>query len=214
MRISQGAKDMNIEILDVPGSEYHVKDVWTTRDGEWYTSGKEFSIPQWAIDEYHTPGELGGATNMFVTVLNEDGFIDYTKVIEYKNTTVYDKREIQERDGFANIPVFNSFRPDLGQNGGWQTGIEGVGYGTKGGGLPYNYHVSLFVVYQKGEFRPIGLLRMFQDGLQSFKPELVPARVREIRQSHYPPLQFATHKFQSEPLGQSDLIVSVPAVTE
>jgi hypothetical protein len=150
MRISDGAKEMNVVVNQFFG-DYEVVDVWTTVDGKWYVTDNPYSIPQWAVDEYAIAGELGGAHHLFVRVLKEDGEVDLGATIAYKNNALMDTRNIQTKDGFANIPVFNIVYPDQGQNGGWQTGPVAPGntqYGVTGGGLPYGLHVSLFSVYK------------------------------------------------------------------
>ena len=75
MRISQGVKEMNVEVRETFG-DYEVVDVWTTIDGKWYTSDSPYSIPQWAIEEYAIAGELGGAHHLFVRLLTESGDVD------------------------------------------------------------------------------------------------------------------------------------------
>ena len=151
MRISDGAKEMNTVILDNTGSGYEVVDTWTTINGQWYVTDNQFSIPQWAIDEYAIAGELGGAHHLFVRVLNKEGEVDFNSIVSYRNNTLSDERKIQEKDGFANIPVYNSFHPEYGENGGWESAPVVPGntkYLVQGGGLPNNHHVSLFTVYR------------------------------------------------------------------
>ena len=148
MRFSDGARAMNVEINE-DGEHYEVVDVWTTIDGQWYVSNSEWSIPQWAVDQYAIAGELGGAHHFFVRILHNNGVIDFDATVAYKNGSFYDDREIQEKDGFANIPYYNNFYPDQGQNGGWSVGpvlSGGPDYLVQGGGLPYNLHVATFAV--------------------------------------------------------------------
>jgi hypothetical protein len=150
MRVSDGAKEMNVEVSQFFG-DYEVVDVWTTVDGQWYVSQSPYSIPQWAVDEYAIAGELGGAHHLFVRILKADGEVDFDATVAYKNNTLMDTRKIQRKDGFANIPVYNVFYPDQGQNGGWESGPVVPGntqFGVKGGGLPYGLHVALFAVYR------------------------------------------------------------------
>ena len=150
MRISDGAKAMNVVILNPPGSAYEVKDVWTTVLGKWYASNDPYSVPKWAIDEYAIAGELGGGEHLYVRVLDEFGNVDLKHVVVFKNTTVMETKSPKPQDGFANMPVWNVFFPDKGENGNWETGIvTDDKFLVQGGGLPYGLHVSLFVVYQK-----------------------------------------------------------------
>ena len=148
MRISQGAREMNV-VINESGEHYEVVDVFTTQDGEWYTSDKKFSVTQWAVDQYAIANELGGAHHWFVRILNKEGLVDLGATVAYQNGSYYDDRRIQEKDGFANIPYYNNFYPDQGRNGGWSVGPVLPGepdYLVQGGGLPYNLHVATFAV--------------------------------------------------------------------
>lgn len=151
MRISDGVKAINASVLP-PVGDYVLLDAWTTIDGQWYVSNSPYSIPQWAVEQYAIGGELGGAHHLYVRVVDETGTVDMGREIAFRNNELRESRAIQHKDGFANLPVWNVFYPDQGQNGGWETGVVVPGnttFGLQGGGLPYALHVSLFAVYQK-----------------------------------------------------------------
>lgn len=151
MRIGDGVRAINAELLHSDG-DYILVDAWTTIDGQWYVSGSPYSVPQWAVDDYAIAGELGGNQHLYVRVLDENGHVNLNASVVFKNNDMVQTREVERKDGFANLPVWNIFYPDQGQNGGWETGVvvpENTAFGLQGGGLPYALHVSLFTVYQK-----------------------------------------------------------------
>jgi len=151
MRISDGAREMNVRVTEYLGATYEVVDIFTTMDGQWYVSDSEFSIPQWAIDEYAIAGELGGAHHFYVRILNKEGEVDLGATVAYNSNGLQTTKKIEPKDGFANLDVYNVFYPDQGETGGWESAAVIPGntkYLVQGGGLPYGLHVSLFAVYK------------------------------------------------------------------
>lgn len=159
MRIADGVKEINAEFL-LPSGDYPLLDAWTTVDGQWHESDSPYSIEDWVVKKYAIPGELGGGQHLYVRVVDENGLVDMDAEVAFKNKGILETRKAEHKDGFANIPVWNVFYPDQGQNGGWETGVMKLGengvpipgetvYGLRGGGLPYALHVSLFAVYQR-----------------------------------------------------------------
>jgi hypothetical protein len=153
--ISQGVKNANLQVLNPPNAKYQVKDVWTTIDGKWYTSDSPYSIPQWAIDDYAVPNELGGAQNLYVRVLDKNGNPDFSKRVHWQAFGSNDaSRQMNPKYAFADIPVWSIYYPDQGQTGGWQHGVDGTYY-LEGGGLPYGNHMSVFLVLEpKNSMQP------------------------------------------------------------
>ena len=151
MRIGDGVRAINAELLYSDG-DYILVDAWTTIDGQWYVSDSPYSVPKWAVEDYAIAGELGGSQHLYVRVLDENGHVDFNAFVVFRNNGTLETRGVERKSGFANLPVWNVFYPDQGQNGGWETGVVVPGdteFGLQGGGLPYALHVSLFAVYQK-----------------------------------------------------------------
>lgn len=170
-RISQWVIEYNgaiTELADRPDSDqlqggdvvYIIKDVFTTRDGSWEPSDVPGSIPQWARDDYLSADfhQAGGDHNLFAAVIGLDGKFMQQKGVFYWSDgleqlanpqyTGYVTRETDPTSGWSDIPVFAGYFPDQGQQGPWCWSTVGPADVMCGGGLPYNLHISWFVVWQ------------------------------------------------------------------
>lgn len=191
MRISDWATKLNVRVVpseqrpDNPPGDivYRVKDVFTTRDGSWEPSDKPGARPQWARDTYLRPwgaadyfDDAGGDHNLFARVLDlngqpvksqdliicwSDGFHllgrpDFNQFIKMTMTP-------KERSGWGNQPVFNSYSPERGEGGAWCWCPRGAADVVVGGGMPNNWHVSWFAVWQ-AERRQGGVVVEPDDG--------------------------------------------------
>jgi hypothetical protein len=176
MRISNWANNFRISVKraeerpDNPPGDlvYRVTDIFTTRDGSWEPSDKPGSLPQWARDSYLRPwgapdyfDDAGGDHNLFARVLDQqgnpvktadliigwsDGFhlvgrADFAQSIKMTMTP-------KEKSGWANQPIWNGYNPDAGEVGAWCWCPRGAADVMVGGGMPFKWHVSTFVVWQ------------------------------------------------------------------
>lgn len=163
MRISEWARSFGIEVLPAtawPGETvYRVRDIFTTRDGQWEPSSAPGSVPAWARESYLKPmghpqyfDDAGGATNLFgavagiSTLTPEAMFVFHT----YADQSNWVERAAK-RSGWANISLVASsaYAPDRGEHGPWAWSPKGVNADlVMGGGLPNQWHVSTFVVWE------------------------------------------------------------------
>jgi hypothetical protein len=170
-RISEWAKEFNVYVVpyaerpDSPsGPKYVIKDIFTTVDGSWEPSDKPGSIPQWARDEYLTAefDDAGGDHHFFIAVENGGGnllpnfdVIFWSDGLEKLADPTYDgyvERQTKTHSGWINIPMFpgSTYYPDLGEEGPWcVTAASGVADVICGVGLPYQQHISTFVVLKR-----------------------------------------------------------------
>lgn len=162
-RISEWAQEFNVTIQPATGKPgetiYRLKDLFTTRDGSWETSGKPGSVPQWARDAYLKPmnhpqyNDDGGADHhLFGAIAHSDrlqphGSIRYWTFNDNGNQTV----QRVKLHGWANVVMWSSsaFVPDRGERGPWAWQPAGVNADVVvGGGMPSNWHVSFFAVWE------------------------------------------------------------------
>ncbi|MEZ4736797.1 MAG: hypothetical protein R3E79_57685 [Caldilineaceae bacterium] len=176
MRISNWATRFNVKVVrceeradNPPGAVvYRIKDIFTTRDGQWDPSDKPGSVDQWARASYLRPfnapdyfDDAGGDHNIFARVLDEEGrplatqdlvicWSDGVHLLGESNFDQYIKMRMtpKTRSGWANQPIWNSFGPERGETGAWAWCPRGAADVIVGGGLPNNLHVSWFVVWQ------------------------------------------------------------------
>lgn len=121
-------------------------DQWTTQDGEWYPSGKPYSIKAGAWHQWHEepiPGK-GGATHIFVKGRVGD------KVRFYTEGGLSDERIITDQSGWVNMPMWRSSAYMAGE-GPWHVEVNGVKVNSRGIGLPQGNHVSTFLVTEHVE---------------------------------------------------------------
>ncbi len=156
-RVSQPALDMNVSWVQQAGGRWRLKDLFTTQDGKWdVDASKPFGLPQWARDEYLSWefDDAGADHHIFARFEDMQGDPIDTVVRFYVPTGPEETKDTAEKDsGWQNIPLFSGgsdFSPDKGEQGPWQWGDEGEnGTRVKGGGLPWNWHVSTFAVFQE-----------------------------------------------------------------
>lgn len=144
---------------------YVVKDIFTTRDGSWEATDLPGGCPQWARDAYLKPwgapdyfDDAGADHNLFALVLDVDGnpikgkgIIFWSDGFDKLGDSAYEDytmRETKQGSGWANIPVFNHYAPDLDEVGAWCWAPFGPAEVVQGGGLPWNRHISTFAVWQ------------------------------------------------------------------
>lgn len=164
MRISNWVTEFNAEIIPYQGdpgdSVYRLVDLFTTRDGSWEPSEKPGSVPQWARSEYLKPfghpqyNDDGGADHhLFGAVRGEYGALIPSFPIVFWTYDDNRNRTVQQakRHGWANIVTYSSssFSPERGERGPWAWQPASVNADiVVGGGLPANWHVSWFAVWE------------------------------------------------------------------
>lgn len=165
-RLAPAFAFMNLEIrhLTAPNDSdvsYVVKDIFTTQDGSWEVGQKPppFGIEQWARDAYLKPwnapdvfDDAGGATHLFGAVIGLDGKLLSNQVIRWwtnDNQHQYEMRT-KQHSGWANMfmNADSAFWPQNAQSGPWCWAPAGASEGVFGGGLPNQWHVSTFAVWQ------------------------------------------------------------------
>jgi len=163
-RLADGYSQMNMSIeqtIAIP--KYVVKDIFTTRDGSWEPSSRQYSVTQWARDSYLKPwgaqdhfDDAGGATHLFGAVIGLNGWL--LKNVPIRFFTRDGKHEHTARtkagSGWANMFMNrdSSFNPVNGATGVWCWSPEDAEL-LCGGGLPqidgYTTHTSTFCVWQQ-----------------------------------------------------------------
>ena len=174
MRIGDWATRFNISVKrceerpDAPAGDivYRIKDIFTTRDGSWEPSAREGSLPAWAREAHlrpHTAPDYfddgGGDHHLFARVLDLNGRpVVANGLVKYwsdgfgqlGNPTYqnYVRMTPKSGSGWANQVIFNSFGPERGERGAWCWCPDGPADVVVGGGMPSNWHVSFFAVWQ------------------------------------------------------------------
>ena len=174
MRIGDWVKQFNISVKtceerpDHPQSDivYRVKDIFTTRDGSWELSSTPGAVNRWARDEYLKPwgaadyfDDAGGDHHIFARLLDLNGnpvkerdsvlfWSDGFDKLGDPNYSGYVKQTPKEKSGWANVVVFSGYVPERKEIGPWSWCPTGAADVVVGGGLPANWHVSTFVVWQ------------------------------------------------------------------
>ena len=145
---------------------YVLAEMFTTKDGSWeLKSFGAYTIPRWARDAYLKPwgapdyfDAAGGDHHIFVRVVDEDGNVLKRNIIyrtsDGQHTMIEDTGA--KASGWTNLPIYNSFSTLKGENGGWEVSVNQsmAGEVFVGGGLPYNEHVSTFLVFQRRSIAP------------------------------------------------------------
>lgn len=159
-RLSDAFAHMNMHIEeDSDAPEFVIKDVFTTRDGNWDSHTDIYDVPEWARADYLKPygasdwfDDAGADHNLFARVEDENGDALDIEIMFWSGPS---EDEIVRRhtgakgSGWQNIPIFNSFSPERGEMGAWRWGPSAESEIIAGGGLPNNLHVSTFVVWRK-----------------------------------------------------------------
>lgn len=174
MRVGDWIKQFNITIKtceerpDKPQGDivYRVKDIFTTRDGSWEPSATPGAVNSWARDEYLKPwgaadyfDDAGADHHLFARVLDLNGkpikerdsilyWSDGFDRLGDPNYTGYVKQTPKQKSGWSNIVIFSGYVPERKEIGPWSWCPVGAADVVVGGGLPANWHVSIFVVWQ------------------------------------------------------------------
>jgi hypothetical protein len=145
-------------------------DLFTTLNGSWEVGGQPapYGIEQWAQDAYlfpighprNNPG-AGGDHNSFAMCLDpagnpypDAGFLWASNGAQHLQPPT-DPSQVVARNaegshGWANIPLFNNVQPG---GHGWTAGKFGIADLVDGIGMPNNWHVSTFSVWQAMTWR-------------------------------------------------------------
>lgn len=141
------------------GPIYRAAMVFTTLNGSWEKGGTAPGcIDGWAVDAFQS-GRLidgaGGDHNLFVIVLDKDGKpIPQKGVLFWQGELKPQPSQMDwvqrstKNDGTENIPIFGSYAPDRGEHGSWGATTLGRSDALMGVGMPYNAHISTFLVLQ------------------------------------------------------------------
>jgi len=170
MRISPWVVKFNATIVPAkvqPGQTYlRVEDFFTTRDGSWELSNKEGSVTDWARERYLKPygspdyfDDGGGDHHLFGGIYDlSTGKMQKTGKIHYYTWTDNANQvdmPVKDKSGWANVIANNLFYPDMdgdnttGARGAWAwRPTTDLPYEeVRGGGLPFNWHVSWFATW-------------------------------------------------------------------
>jgi len=134
-----GDGPLNVKLYPCDDCRYKVIEIFITVDGIFD------GAPDWAWDYVGIDG-AGGATHTFAVVKKFDGLPlnNKTVVLSWPGTEVGGKTK---SDGSVNWFTNCIYFPDQGQTGPYC--VQPLnGEKVCGGGLPYNVHVSLWVVYE------------------------------------------------------------------
>lgn len=145
MRISEGARRLNLNIADKGAGNYELVELFTTQDGQWEPSGKPFSVPQWALSYLPGFSSAGAATHAFVRVEDEQRKPLKT-IVRFGSVPV---ATASKPEMWAIQQVSGSYKPDLGEHGAMTIDFAEAKHKIEGVGLPWNNHVSLFAVYRQ-----------------------------------------------------------------
>lgn len=143
-------------------SGYVLKNMFTTLNGSWEVGSQGnsvYAIPGWARNIYLRPwgaddyfDDAGADHHILVRVEDADGKV-LKRSIKFatsdgQNSMVRNTGE--KRSGWTNLPVYNSFSPERGENGGWEVSVNATmpSETVVCGGLPGNLHVSTFLVFR------------------------------------------------------------------
>lgn len=169
-RVSIWAVKFNIGILPAvvsPGQDYYeVMDLFTTRNGSWEQLDTEGQVPMWAREAYLKPwgapdyfDDAGGDRHMFGAIVDPNtGKTTKSGNFRFYNWTDGSGQKVipvKERSGWANEVTANLYHPDMdgnvetGNRGPWACRPErGIPADTVvGGGMPFNWHVSVFATW-------------------------------------------------------------------
>lgn len=183
-RLGSWVERLNLQIKEIkdrpdpaPTGDYVylIKDVFTTRDGNWEPSSVYGSVDQWARDAYLKPfgdpeyfDDAGADHHLFAAILDKDGKLLKNMDMLYwsdgfaqlGNPTYngyvwgsngYRFPRTKERSGWANIIMSESsnYVPERGETGPWCWTPYGLPAEVMcGAGMPAKQHVSVFAVWQ------------------------------------------------------------------
>ncbi|MCP4128737.1 MAG: hypothetical protein GY753_17000 [Gammaproteobacteria bacterium] len=164
--------DAAFDDLPADGKVWVIKDAWTTHNGNWRKGqGTErphiWNRPLWAKADYLLPSDhecnfddagadhhLFGAAvwrdftggNVGCRLIKGAGMHFWT----WPDNSNHAGVDTKTGNGWANIPLSksSSFNPDQTQ-GPWSWKKYGISDVAKGGGLPWSYHVTSFIVWSE-----------------------------------------------------------------
>ncbi len=176
MRMTRWAQKFNLTVIpcedrpDRPQGDhvYRIVDIFTTRDSSWEPSDTPGSVEPWAREAYLRPSgapdyfdDAGADHHLFARILDAEGRpVTTERLVRYWSDGLaqlgnpdyqgYTRETPKERSGWANIPIWSGshFNPEAGGRGPWCWCPEGASDVVVGGGMPHNWHVSTFVVWQ------------------------------------------------------------------
>ena len=172
----QDRADFDASAMTPETRVWQVVDIFTTFNGSWEPSpADQFSIDQWARDDYLFPpthpnfNTSGGGDHhiqVCVTGLTDErlvgaGVLFTSDGVQHLQPVINPALITQrntESSGWCNIPIFSSSNPPV--LGPWSVAKFSTGTAdiVTGIGLPWNWHVSTFVVYKAvlwGEIAPV-----------------------------------------------------------
>lgn len=148
--------NLHVQATEAGNPRYYIVDVFTTFNGSWEPADGPLSVPQWARDSYLRPlgapdyfDDAGGDHHLFARVEDADGKPVATEVGFMSTDQVVMRSTGEKKSGWANIPIWSSYHPARGEKGSWSWAPESAAERIVGGGLPYNRHVSTFVVWRE-----------------------------------------------------------------
>lgn len=135
------------------GDEYIVKDIFTTSSGKWDVDNSKFSIEQQFRDKYlksmSDPKYLnkGGADHSIGFVVEDENGNRLEGVeVKFNSATIEDKR-YTDKKGHGDFPMWSGQNMDVGRPGPWTITVGDAS--VSGLGLYQNWHISIWVVFQK-----------------------------------------------------------------
>lgn len=159
--------DFDVSLMRPDTKIWRLVAVWTTLNGSWEPSvnpSSPFTIDQWARDEflrapndpYYNDGG-GGDHHIFAMCQNSDavpyrgaGFLftsDGPQWLQPGSNTSHVIMMTAKQHGWADLAMYNSLsRPP--EPGPWSVTKYGISDILTGVGMPWNYHVSTFAVWQ------------------------------------------------------------------
>lgn len=170
----QERADFDASALTPETTVWQVADIFTTLNGSWEPSPEDqFAIDQWARDDYLYPPtdprynqQGGGDHHIQVCVVGLGGerlsgagvlfTSDGVQHLQPPDDPSLITQRNTESSGWCNIPIFSTSHPPA--LGPWSAAKFGMADIVTGMGLPWNWHVSTFIVYKAalwGDLMPV-----------------------------------------------------------
>lgn len=151
MRISDGAKKLGFQILrSNDGDPWSVRDVFTTENGSWEVgeTGSIYEPPAWARFDYLWPifDNAGADHHLLIHAVDKNGN-PLEKTFEVSNGNFSQLLHTGDKQSlWIDFPLYDSVKPGILSD--WLHNPTDSQTKFRGGGLPWNRHVSLFVVWE------------------------------------------------------------------
>ncbi len=170
----QERADFDASALIPETTVWQVADIFTTFSGSWEPSPEDqFAIDQWARDDYLYPPtdprynqQGGGDHHIQVCVVGLGGerlsgagvlfTSDGAQHLQPPDDPSLITQRNTESSGWCNITIFSTSHPPA--LGPWSAAKFGMADIVTGMGLPWNWHVSTFIVYKAalwGDLMPV-----------------------------------------------------------